>query len=110
MNKSELICDLDAIHNLVCRAYDAASSGSIAEAQTSDAMGRLDKLLITLNSEVPVAEPVPETPTLRDTFATAALVMLPHHGCGADLDIRETAEAAYQIADAMMAARGNRPS
>lgn len=43
--------------------------------------------------------------TLRDWFAGQALVMLPHHGCGADLNTEDTAIAAYQVADAMIAAR-----
>jgi hypothetical protein len=43
--------------------------------------------------------------SLRDYFAGQALVMLPHHGCGADLSTEETAQAAYQIADAMLAER-----
>lgn len=43
--------------------------------------------------------------SLRDWFAGQALIMLPHHGCGADLDSTDTAIAAYQIADAMLAAR-----
>lgn len=42
---------------------------------------------------------------LRDWFAGQALVMLPHMGCGADLDTHDTALAAYQFADAMMEAR-----
>lgn len=44
--------------------------------------------------------------TLRDYFAGQALIMLPHHGCGMDLDNKDTAIAAYQIADAMLKARG----
>ena len=43
--------------------------------------------------------------TLRDYFAAAALQMLPHHGCGADLSIEDTAISAYQIADAMLKVR-----
>ena len=43
--------------------------------------------------------------TLRDWFAGQALIMLPHHGWGADLDSNDTAMAAYQVADAMLAAR-----
>lgn len=43
--------------------------------------------------------------TLRDWFAGQALAWLPHVGCGPDLDNRETAEAAYQLADAMLAER-----
>jgi len=43
--------------------------------------------------------------TLRDWFAGQALIMLPNMGCGADLDTFDTAAAAYQIADAMLAAR-----
>lgn len=44
--------------------------------------------------------------TLRDYFAGQALIALPNIGCGADLDIEDMALAAYQIADAMLAARG----
>lgn len=44
--------------------------------------------------------------SLRDWFAGQALIALPHIGCGADLDSHDTATAAYQIADAMLAARG----
>jgi len=47
--------------------------------------------------------------SLRDWFAGQALVMLPHMGCGADLDTHDTAMAAYQIADAMLAAREVKP-
>ena len=43
--------------------------------------------------------------TLRDWFAGQALVAIPHIGCGADLETRELAEAAYQVADAMIEAR-----
>lgn len=43
--------------------------------------------------------------TLRDYFAGQALIMLPHMGCGADLDSHDVAAAAYQIADAMLARR-----
>lgn len=43
--------------------------------------------------------------SLRDYFAAAALPMIPHVGCGGDLDSNELARAAYQIADAMLAAR-----
>lgn len=43
--------------------------------------------------------------SLRDWFAGQALIMLPNMGCGADLDTDDTARAAYQIADAMLAAR-----
>lgn len=45
--------------------------------------------------------------TLRDWFAGQALIALPNIGCGADLDITDTALAlaAYQIADAMLLAR-----
>ncbi len=46
--------------------------------------------------------------TLRDYFAGQALIALPNIGCGADLDIEDTALAAYQIADAMLAARENK--
>lgn len=46
---------------------------------------------------------------LRDWFAGQALIMLPHHGCAADLDTAHTALAAYQIADAMLKAREVRP-
>jgi hypothetical protein len=45
--------------------------------------------------------------TLRDWFAGQALIALPHIGCGADLTVKDTAEAAYQIADAMIKARGS---
>lgn len=44
--------------------------------------------------------------SLRDWFAGQALIMLPNHGCGADLDTYDTAVAAYQIADAMLKVRG----
>jgi hypothetical protein len=47
--------------------------------------------------------------SLRDWFAGQALVMLPHHGCGADLGTEETALAAYQIADEMLKAREGKP-
>lgn len=47
--------------------------------------------------------------TLRDYFAGQALIALPHLGCGADLDHYDTATAAYQIADAMLAAREVKP-
>jgi hypothetical protein len=47
--------------------------------------------------------------TLRDWFAGQALIALPHRGCGADLDYYDTAQAAYQIADAMIAAREVKP-
>ncbi len=47
--------------------------------------------------------------TLRDWFAGQALIALPHIGCGVDLDQNDTALAAYQIADAMMAAREPTP-
>jgi hypothetical protein len=43
--------------------------------------------------------------TLRDWFAGKALVALPHIGCGCDLENYELAQAAYQIADAMLAER-----
>jgi hypothetical protein len=43
--------------------------------------------------------------TLRDYFAGQALVALPNIGCGADLDVADTALAAYQIADAMLEVR-----
>lgn len=51
-----------------------------------------------------------KTMSVRDTFAAQALVALPHIGCGADLETGEIAEAAYQIADAMMAVRAKQPS
>ena len=41
----------------------------------------------------------------RAWFAGLALIALPNIGCGADLDITDTALAAYQIADAMLLAR-----
>jgi hypothetical protein len=44
--------------------------------------------------------------TLRDWFAGQALVALPNVGCGADLSQEELGVAAYQVADAMLAARG----
>lgn len=47
--------------------------------------------------------------TLRDWFAGQALISLPNIGCGADLDIQDTAAAAYQIADAMLAERSKQP-
>jgi len=48
--------------------------------------------------------------SLRDYFAAAALPMIPHVGCGGDLDSNELAQAAYQIADAMLEARkGEKP-
>lgn len=42
--------------------------------------------------------------TLRSYFAAHALIALPHMGCGADLDIADTASAAFQLADAMIKA------
>ena len=63
---------------------------------------------MTNKPENPPAFPVEEYSngmTLRDYMAGQALVMLPHHGCGADLDTEDTALAAYQIADAMLKAR-----
>ena len=47
--------------------------------------------------------------TLRDWFAGQALLMIPHHGCGADLDVEDVAHAAYQFSDAMLAAREPKP-
>jgi hypothetical protein len=47
--------------------------------------------------------------TLRDWFAGQALAWLPHVGCGADLDNRDTATAAYQLADALLAERERKP-
>lgn len=44
--------------------------------------------------------------SLRDWFAGQALVALPHTGCGGDLHIEDAAKAAYQMADAMLKARG----
>jgi hypothetical protein len=44
--------------------------------------------------------------TLRDWFAGQALVALPHIGCGGDLNTEDAAMAAYEIADAMLRARG----
>ena len=44
--------------------------------------------------------------SLRDWFAGKALVALPHIGCGGDLNTEDAAKAAYQIADAMLKARG----
>lgn len=43
--------------------------------------------------------------TLRDWFAGQAVVAIPHIECGSDLDNDELAEAAYRIADKMLAAR-----
>ena len=43
--------------------------------------------------------------SLRDWFAGQALAAIPHIGCGCDLKNEEFAKAAYQIADAMLAAR-----
>ncbi len=43
--------------------------------------------------------------TLRDYFAGQALIALPNIGCGAELDITDTAIAAYQIADKMLLER-----
>ena len=45
--------------------------------------------------------------TLRDYFAGQALIALPHMGCGCDLNVRDAASASYQIADAMLEARGS---
>jgi hypothetical protein len=47
--------------------------------------------------------------TLRDWFAGQALAAIPHIGCGCDLKNEEFAKAAYQIADAMLAARKEKP-
>lgn len=44
----------------------------------------------------------------RDLFAAFALVALPNIGCGADLEQDEYAIAAFQIADAMLAASKRR--
>jgi hypothetical protein len=46
--------------------------------------------------------------TLRDWFAGHAMAGLPHMGCGADLDNKDFASAAYQIADAMISEREKR--
>jgi hypothetical protein len=43
--------------------------------------------------------------TLRDWFAGQALSMIPHVGCGADLEFSEIASDAYIMADHMIAAR-----
>lgn len=43
--------------------------------------------------------------TLRDYFAGQVIIALPHMGCGADLDNKDFAAAAYQIADALLAER-----
>jgi hypothetical protein len=47
--------------------------------------------------------------SLRDWFAGQALAAIPHIGCGCDLKNEEFAKAAYQIADAMLAARKEKP-
>ena len=46
--------------------------------------------------------------TLRDYFAAKALVVLPHMGCGADLQYDGLASEAYGIADAMLAERAKK--
>ena len=43
--------------------------------------------------------------SLRDWFAGQALAAIPHVGCGSDLTLKEIAGEAYNIADAMIAAR-----
>lgn len=59
----------------------------------------------TMTKDTSVMKGIYQGMTLRDYFAGQALVMLPHHGCGMDLDVHDTATAAYQIADAMLKAR-----
>jgi hypothetical protein len=53
----------------------------------------------------PLSLPRSDNTTLRDWFAGQALTAIPHIGCGADLDVFDFARAAYQFADALLAAR-----
>ena len=46
--------------------------------------------------------------SLRDWFAGQALIALPHIGCGCDLNSEDLAYSAYQLADAMLAAKETR--